>query len=156
MTTNRVWVYLSNKSFDEQTENNLKTDIQNFLLDWNAHGKALTASAEILYHHFIIIKADEEQYSASGCSIDKQFQFIKETEKKYNLNLLDRLVVTYKKDNAVFVTHSSKIPQLLKDGVVNENTIVFNTTLSTESEFKTAFEIPLKESWLNKFLVALK
>jgi hypothetical protein len=156
MTTNRVWVYLSNKPFDEQTENSLKTDVQNFLKGWNAHGKALTASAEILHHHFIIIKADEEQYSASGCSIDKQFQFIKETEKKYSLNLLDRLVVAYKKDDAVFVTHSSKIPQLLKDNIVNENTIVFNTTLSNESEFKTAFEIPLKESWLNRFLVSVK
>ena len=156
MTTNRVWVYLSNKPFDEQIENNLKTDVQNFLSGWNAHGKALTASSEILHHHFIIIKADEEQYSASGCSIDKQFQFIKETEKKYNLNLLDRLIVAYKNENGVFVTHSSKIPQLLKDGVINENTIVFNTTLSSESEYKTAFEIPLKESWLNKFLVAVK
>ncbi len=156
MTTNRVWVYLSNKPFNQQTENSLKTDVQNFLLGWNAHGKALTASADILHHHFIIIKADEEQYSASGCSIDKQFQFIKETEKKYNLNLLDRLVVAYKKDNTVFVTHSSKIPQLLQDGIINENTIVFNTTLSTENEFKTAFEIPLKESWLNRFLIAVK
>ena len=156
MTTNRVWVYLSNKPFDEQTENSLKTDVQNFLLGWNAHGKALTASSEILHYYFIIIKADEEQYSASGCSIDKQFQFIKETEKKYTLSLLDRLLVAYKKENAVFVTHSSKIPQLLKDGIINEDTIIFNTTLSNESEFKTAFEIPLKESWLNKFLVASK
>jgi len=156
MTTNRVWVYLSNKPFDEQTENGLKAGVQNFLLGWNAHGKALTASSEILHRHFIIIKADEEQYSASGCSIDKQFQFIKETEKKYSLNLLDRLTVAYKKENGVFVTHSSKIPQLLKDGVIDENTFVFNTTLSNESEYKTAFEIPLKESWLNKFLVAVK
>ena len=155
MSINRVWVYLSNKPFDEQTENSLKADIQNFLLGWNAHGKALTASAEILHHHFIIIKADEEQYSASGCSIDKQFQFIKETEKKYNLNLLDRLVVAYKKDNAVVVTHSSKTPQLLKDNLINENTTVFNTTLSTENEFKTAFEIPLKESWLSRFLISV-
>jgi hypothetical protein len=156
MITNRVWVYLSNKPFDEQTENSLKADVQNFLLGWNAHGKALTASSEILHHYFIIIRADEEQYSASGCSIDKQFQFIKETEKKYNLSLLDRLIVAYKNENEVFVVHSSKISQLLKDGVINENTIVFNTTLSNESEFKTSFELPLKESWLNKFLVAIK
>lgn len=156
MTTNRVWVYLSNKPFSEQIENDLKNDVQTFLLGWNAHGKALTAGFEILYHHFIIIKANEEQYSASGCSIDKQFQFIKEVEKKYNLNLLDRLVVAYKKGNEVFVTHSSKIPQLLSDGVINENTTVFNTTLSNENEFKTSFEIPLKESWLSKFLVAAK
>ena len=155
MSTNRVWVYLSNKPFDEQTEVELKSGIKNFLLGWNAHGQALTASFEILYKHFIIIKADEEQYSASGCSIDKQFQFIKALEKQYNLSLLDRLVVAYKKNDTVFVTHASKMPQLLADGIVNKNTMVFNTTLSTEDEFKTAFEMPLKESWLSKYLTKL-
>ncbi len=153
MSVNRVWVYLTNKSFDEKTERSLKVDVKEFLHTWNAHGKALTADFEILHHHFIIIKADEEQYSASGCSIDKQFQFIKEIEKKYTINLLDRLVVAYKKDTLVKVIHSSKIPQLLQDGIINENTTVFNTTLSTAEEFKNKFEIPLKESWLAKFLV---
>jgi hypothetical protein len=156
MTTNRVWVYLSNKPFNEQIENSVKSDTQNFLLGWNAHGKALTANFEILHHHFIIIKADEEQYSASGCSIDKQFQFIKDVEKKHDISLLDRLLVAYKKEDSVFVTHTSKITQLLKDGIITENTIIFNTTISNESELKTAFEIPLKNSWLNKFLVITK
>lgn len=153
MSANRVWVYLSNKPFDEETENKLKKDIQDFLSGWNAHGKALTAGFEILHKHFIIIKADEEQYSASGCSIDKQFQFVKETEKKYNISLLDRLMVAYKKDNVVSIVHASKITQLLQDNIMDENTVIFNTTLSTEEEFKKSFEIPVKESWLSKFLV---
>src|ERR1700748_3245112 len=156
MSTNRVWIYLSNKPFDDQTESSIKSAIHNFLLGWNAHGQALSASFDILHKHFIIIKADEEQYSASGCSIDKQFQFIKETEKKYSLTLLDRLVVAYKNEDSVFLTHSSKIPQLLQDGVINENTLVFNTTVANENEFKITFEIPLKETWLSKFLVAAK
>jgi len=155
MSTNRVWIYLSNKPFDEQTETEIKQAIKNFLLGWNAHGQVLTASFEILHKHFIIIKADEEQYSASGCSIDKQFQFIKAIEKQYNLTLFDRLLIAYKKDNGVYVTHSSKISQLLNEGIVNENTVVFNTTLSMEAEFKTAFEITLKESWLAKYLTKL-
>ncbi|MEO8761428.1 MAG: ABC transporter ATPase [Bacteroidia bacterium] len=153
MNKNRVWIYLSNKPFDVQTETHLKVALQNFLHEWNAHGQALTSSFEILHKHFIVIKADEEQYSASGCSIDKQFQFIKEIEKQYNFTLFDRLLVAYKEEDEVLVTHSSKIPQLLQDGIVNENTIVFNTTLSTEEEFKNKFEIPLKESWLARFLV---
>jgi hypothetical protein len=62
-------------------------------------------------------------------------------------------MVACKKENSVFVTHASKIPQLLNDNILNENAAVFNTTLSTEQEFKNAFEIPLKESWLGKFLV---
>ena len=70
--------------------------------------------------------------------------------------MLDRLQVAYKKDNTVFVTHSSKIPQLLQNGSITENTIVFNTTVANDKEFETSFEIPLKESWLNRFLVVVK
>ena len=152
---NRVWIYLSKQPFSTQTEELLKKDVEFFLRDWNAHGKALTSSYEILHNHFIVIKADEEQYAASGCSIDKQFQFIKEAEKRYNLNLLDRLQVAYKNGNEVKVVHSSKITQLLLENTLNENTIVFNTTLATDEEYKASFEIPLKGSWLSKFLLTV-
>jgi hypothetical protein len=156
MATNRVWIYLSNKAFDEQTEAHIKTDIKNFLHGWNAHGQALSASSIILHKHFIVIKANEEQYSASGCSIDKQFQFIKGLEKTYNLTLLDRLLIAYKQGDKVLVTPSSKIPQLLSEGLINENTLVYNTALSTEEEFKSSFEVTLNKTWLNKFLVSIK
>ena len=151
MNTNRIWIYLSDKPFNQQTETDLKTDIQNFLLTWNAHGKALSASYEIRHNHFIIIKADEAQYSASGCSIDKQLQFIKELEKKYAFSLLNRLMVACKVGNEILVTHSSKIPQLLTQDLINENTPVFNIALSTEEELNTNFELPLKQTWLSKY-----
>ena len=51
------------------------------------------------------------------------------------------------------VAHVSKIPQLIKEGLLNENTLVFNTALSIEEELKNKFESPLKESWLNKYLL---
>lgn len=151
MNTTRTWIYLSDKPFDQRTETDLKTDIQNFLLTWNAHGKVLSASFEIRHHHFIIIKANEAQYSASGCSIDKQLQFIKELEKKHALSLLNRLVVAYKNQNDILVIHSSKIPQLLNQGLINENTLIFNIALSTEEELNTNFELPLNQTWLSKY-----
>ena len=153
MSNNRVWIYLSETVFDEQLELGLKTDIQNFLLGWNAHGKALASDFEIKHNHFIIIKVNEEDYSASGCSIDKQLQFIKEIEKKYDISLLNRLLVAYKKANEVMVIHSSKISQLLADRLINENTLVFNIALSTEGELTNDFEKLLKETWLSKYLV---
>lgn len=150
---NRVWVYLSEKIFDDVTTVSLKADLQQFLAGWNSHGDALSAAADILHRHFIIIKTDEEKFSASGCSIDKQFQFIKEAEKKYNLSLLNRLVIAYKEGNDINVIHSSKIPELLASRQLNENTTVFNVAVANDKELATAFEIPLSKSWLAKFLV---
>jgi len=153
---NRVWVYLSDKTFSPEVETGIKADIQTFLNDWNAHGTSLSASYAILHHHFIIVKADEEKFSASGCSIDKQLRFVKEAEQKYGLSLLNRLIVAYKEGNDIKVVHSAKIPELLVAGQINESTIVFNVGVGNDAEFAAKFEIPLKESWLAKFLHPVK
>jgi len=153
---NRVWVYLSDKTFSPEVESGLKADVQNFLAGWNAHGTSLSSSFEIRHEHFIIISADEEKFSASGCSIDKQLRFIKDTEQKYGLSLLNRLLVAYKAGDEIKVIHSSKIPELLSAGQINENTLVFNVGVGNDTELKNNFEIPLKESWLSKFLQNVK
>lgn len=134
----------------------MKTDLANFLETWNAHGTALSASAELLHHQFIVIKADEEKFTASGCSIDKQLRFIKEAGQKYGLTLLDRLLVAYRSGGAIHVIHAAKIPQLLADGAMNENTIVFNLGVGTDAGLADSFEIPLKQSWLAKYLQPVK
>jgi hypothetical protein len=61
-------------------------------------------------------------------------------------------VVAYKHQNEILATHSSKIPQLLNEGLINENTPIFNIALSTEDELNTNFETPLKETWLSKYI----
>jgi hypothetical protein len=153
---NRVWVYLSDKPFTADVETALASDVTSFLEDWNAHGTALSSSFAILHHHFIIIQADEEKFSASGCSIDKQLRFIKDAEQKYGLSLLNRLVVAYRSGNEIKTVHSSKIPAMLSAGEISENTIVYNVGVGNDTELGNNFEVPLKQSWLAKFLSPVK
>lgn len=149
---NRVWVYLSDKPFGPTLEAQLKEEIANFLREWNAHGTALSATYELRHNHFIIIRADEEKFTASGCSIDKQLRLVKDLERKHSLSLLNRLLVAYRGPAGVEVVHSAKIPQLLADGTLHENTLVFNVGVGSDKELSEHFEIPLKESWLAKYL----
>lgn len=151
---NRVWVYVSDKAFSAEAEEGLKHDTEAFLEGWNAHGTSLSASYEILDKHFLIISADEEKFSASGCSIDKQLRFVKEAEQKYGLSFLNRLIVAYREGHEVKTVHASKIPALLASGEINENTPVFNVGVGNDVELKNNFEIPLKQSWLAKFISA--
>lgn len=153
---NRVWAYLSDKPLAPEVESALMADLQLFLKGWNAHGTSLSAQAHVLHKRFIIISADEERFGASGCSIDKQLRFIKDAEQKYGLSLLNRLLVAYRAIDGIEVVHSSKIPELLVGGKINENTIVFNVGIGSDEEFSNNFEIPLKESWLAKFLQPVK
>ncbi len=122
-----------------------------FLDGWNAHGTSLASEHEIRNNRFLIIKVDEEKFGASGCSIDKQVKFVKELEQKFSIELLNRLLVAYKSNSGkVEVVSASKIKELFASGEINENTIIYNPSISTSAELETSFEIPLKKSWLNE------
>lgn len=144
----RVWTYCSSKELTEEMQSAISADTKHFLANWKAHEVPLTADFEIRDKRFLIIKVDEESYAASGCSIDKQLKFIKETEQKYGIELLNRLLVPYKSNDHVEVVPASKIKELYTAGQISDSTIVFNPAISTTDELEASFEIPLKESWL--------
>ena len=91
----RVWVYQSNTVLSDVEVNAIKNDGAGFIAEWAAHGASLKASFDILFCRFIVIAVDEQQALATGCSIDKSVKFVKELEQKYNLNLFDRMPVSY-------------------------------------------------------------
>ena len=150
--SNRVWIYASLKKLDETTEHSIRIDIGSFLSNWKAHDVPLSATFEILFHHIIVLKADEDRAVASGCSIDKQVHFMKELGNKYNLDFFNRTLVAFQKDQEFFIYPSSKTKLLLENGILNENSLVFNLAVSTDAEFDSEFQTPLINTWLSKYL----
>lgn len=98
-----------------------------------------------------MVKVNEEVTGASGCSIDKLTRFVKETEQAFRVELMNRLLVAHQNGENIEITHASKIKELLNQGTVTENTIVYNTSLANDSELMD-WEQPLKNTWLNKYL----
>lgn len=153
---NRVWIYASEKTISDDLKNSISSELESFLKNWSAHGLPLTASFEILHDHLIVVKADEQQFTASGCSIDKQVHFMQYLEKKTGLNLFNRLVVSFLKDGEFYIYPASKVPELLEKNILNEDSPVFDLGVSTEKELKENFQIPLSKSWLKKYLPVKK
>lgn len=147
----KVWIYLSDKELNGEVLNSVLSRGKEFVENWKAHDVPLKATFEIIAHRFIVVKVDETQYNASGCSIDKLLRLVKQLETDFNLQLLNRLLVPIKNSNGVEVVHSSKIKELLNNKKINENTIVFNTASSNSVEF-AGWEQPLKDTWLKKYL----
>jgi hypothetical protein len=148
----KVWTYIISKNLSENDLLELKESGLNFVSAWTAHENKLSASFDIYKNKIIIVKVNEALNTASGCSIDKLTRFIKETEKKYSLELLNRFLVAYKKQDDIEVTHATNVKILLSEQKINADTLIFNTSVSNQNEFSN-WEQPLRETWLNKYLL---
>jgi len=148
----RVWIYQSNRKFSEDEVSIIKEKIVDFLKEWTAHGQDLEAGFEIKYNRFIIIGLNQENASASGCSIDASVYFIQKLEKEFDIDLLDKMNVTFY--NGEFIAHKtlSDFRKMAKAKSVSKNTVVFNNLVNTKLDYLENWEVPAKDSWHSRFL----
>ncbi len=150
--TSRVWIYQANRSFTEDELAEIKTKLIEFLGRWFTHGKDLEASFELKYKRFIIIALNQDVNNASGCSIDDSVAFIQQLEKDYNVDLLDKMNVSYKQGEFIAYKPLKDFRKMAKDKAVSKNTTVFNNLVTNIAEYKENWEVPASESWHNRFL----
>src|SRR3978361_2025907 len=92
----RVWIYQSDKELGDEQAKQLLDQLNNFATAWTAHNQQLKAKAEVRYNRFLILIVDESQAGASGCSIDKSVNFMKQLEQEFGINLFDRFNLAYR------------------------------------------------------------
>ena len=148
----RVWVYSSNRKFIQKEIISIRKDLEDFLSIWTSHNQNLETAFELRYDRFIIIAVNQELNSASGCSIDESVRFIKKLENKYEVDLLDKMNVIYKQDKHLYHKKLNEFISMYKNNSVSLNTVVFNNLVNTIGEYKVKWEVPVKESWHNRFM----
>ena len=151
---NRVWTYIISRALSASELEQLQHAGEAFVKTWTAHEVQLHGSFSIFQNRIIVVKVNEDIHGASGCSIDKLSHFVKQAEKQFNIELLNRLLVAIQSKDGLQIVHSSKIKDMLQQGFINENTIVYNTAAGYENELNT-WEQALKNTWLNKYLVSI-
>ena len=148
----RVWIYQSDREFTSEEVAEIDKLAKDFVAGWASHGNALVAGIDIRYNRFLIIAADEKQAIASGCSIDKSVHFVKALAHRFHTDLFDRMLVAYRQGERVEVATMQAFEQLLAEGVVNEDTLVFNNLVTDKAELMTKWEVPVKNSWHSRLL----
>ncbi|PSG88285.1 ABC transporter ATPase [Aurantibacter aestuarii] len=147
----KVWIYQANRSFSEEEIKEISEKLAVFVENWAAHGTGLEAGFTIKYKRFIVLAVNQAGQSATGCSIDASVHFIQQLEKDYNVDLMDKMNVSYKQGE--FIAHKSLVDfkKMAKDRAVTEKTIVFNNLVNNLAEFNESWEVPASESWHNRF-----
>lgn len=146
----RVWIYQSNRALKNEELVLIKESLSSFTSAWTAHNQQLKAAFEIRYNRFIILIVDETQAGASGCSIDKSVHLMKDIEQQFNINLFDRLNIAWKTGDQVDSVSKEEFEELIKQGKITNETIVFNNLVSDYEQYLNHWEVPFKDSWHSK------
>ena len=148
----RVWIYQCNRSFTDEEIVEIEQQIAEFIKGWTAHGKDLQSGFKVVYKRFIIIALNQELNAATGCSIDASVHFIQDIERQYNVDLMDKMNVSYKQGDFIAYKPLVDFKKMAKDRAISKNTIVFNNLVTNIAEFNENWEVPASESWHSRFL----
>jgi len=148
----RVWIYQANRSLTPEEIAEIEDKLNVFIENWTAHGSDLQAGYLIKYKRFIVLGLNQNINAATGCSIDASVHFIQQLEKEYNVDLMDKMNVSYKQGEFIAYKPLVEFKKMAKQRAVSKNTIVFNNLVNNIAEFKENWEVPASESWHARFL----
>lgn len=144
----RVWIYQANRQFSVKEAKELKERITKFVGGWNSHGSAVKSFGELFYNHFIILIADETSVKVGGCSTDSSFRFIKNIQKDFTVELLDRQTLAFIVKDKVLLVPIEDVNLSIENEIINPDTLYFNNTILTKKQLLNNWIIPVKDSWL--------
>ena len=150
--TSRIWIYQSNRGFSDNEVVEISTKIESFIANWKRHGDDLKASYQLKYNQFIIVAVDEDYKEVSGCSIDSSVNLIKQLESEFDLDLTNRLNVSFKDNNNINIVSLAEFQNYVKQHKITSNTVVFNNMISTKADLIENWEVAVDKSWHKRFL----
>jgi len=150
--SSRIWVYQADRTLTEHEVEQIAKKLVPFVSNWKRHGDDLKASFKIVYQQFVILAVDEDYNDVSGCSIDASVHIIREIEKELNIDMFDKMKVTFKDGTNINTITLQEFKTYAKQQKINTKTVVFNNMINSKIDLINAWEIEAGKSWHAKFL----
>lgn len=149
--TARIWIYQGSRKMSDSEAGFVRAETRKFINNWQAHGQPLKADTSVIKNQFLVIAADESSTLASGCSIDSSVGLVRDMGETLNVDFLDRTKVAFFIDDQVKIYQLNEIKELVEQGEIKPETLVFDNMVKTLGEWKSSWLIPSSESWLKKY-----
>lgn len=146
----RIWVYQAERPLTSEEENFVLSNGKKFMDQWVSHGHPLTASIKVIERSFVLIAVDDRQLP-SGCSIDASVGLLRSLGSKLKVDFFSRTNIPLWINQSVKLFALGDLKKKIKKGEVSEDTLMFNTLVQKKKEL-AGWIIPLKESWLARYL----
>ena len=146
----RVWQFAANRALIEEEEMQLRAALHTFVAQWQAHGKELTASADVFHAGIVLVAIDEQAELPSGCSIDKVFRLLQQWGDENNVDFFNRLIITVPFCNSCKVFDQEQAKMAVKAGDLKGDHLVVDAMIQTLNEIRSNWYIPFSQSWMGK------
>ena len=141
---------MADRILDEVMAQQIQAEIEQFLANWQDHGKPIRSSLYRVHNAYFIIQAHEER--VDGCPIDELYAFFKSLGIRYGIDFLDRFRVGYlDADGRLHITALHQLPQLYREGQISDETLFYNHVANTPEDLEQWLQ-PLAKSWIRRFV----
>ena len=147
----RIWIYQANRPLTEAEQAEIKPLLQAFATDWSSHGTNLQASAELLHDRFLVLANNESAAAASGCSIDKSVNFVRDLEQRFHVSFFDRTQLAFLQKGELELVSMSQLKEKVAAGDINKDTLYFDTLVTNYSDLQADWPRPAQQSWLSRY-----
>lgn len=156
----KVWIYQSSRPLTDEEVVDARRHLHHFMEQWTSHNNELMTYGNIFHHRFLALFVDETLAGASGCSIDKSVEFVRQLGAHLEVDFFDRMTYTYlilDEENGeeikhVKQVHHTEINDAYRNGQINDDTLFFDHLVKNKAQFLDAWIKPLKDSWHKRFI----
>lgn len=147
----RVWVYQADRKLGPEETALIKEATHQFISEWSAHGAPLTAGFGVFKSYFWVIAVDEADAAATGCSIDKSVNFVKEYGAKVGVDFFNRLNIATELNGHLELIPLNEFEILVKRGDINADTVVYDNTITTIGDFNNRWHTAAGNTWMSRY-----
>lgn len=147
-----LWIFGASRELQPGEVPAIEASVKEFLSSWASHQIALDGVGSVIENRFVAIAVDPRQKDASGCSIDKLYQFMGRLGESVGADFLDSASLFWVDGSGVI--HRStrqEFRQLSSAGAVDGSTPVYDLGVTTVADL-AHWRRPAGESWHGQLL----
>jgi len=149
----RLWVFPLKEALSNEKTLELSKAMTAFLASWDSHGAQVFGAFTVSHDRFLVVAADQEASSVSGCSIDSLFRTVSELLQSQSLEIANLSDIFYLDGESVRQVSRAEFKTLSTEGKLNEETLVFDTSIQKLTDYQSGkWLIPRKNSWHERLL----
>jgi hypothetical protein len=144
----RVWIYQASRKLTIQEALFTDNKVSEFAEQWKSHGAPVKAFGTVLLGQFILLLADENSSTVSGCSTDGMVRMVQSLEAALKISLFDRQLLAFFVAEKVELLPMIQMPAAIESGLISADTLYFNNTVDTLQKLIDQWILPIRRSWL--------